>query len=402
MTAEKIPRIGIMLGPHFVRMAGSFGYMKGYFKAYSSGQVPKPYNITGVSSGTVIGAGVCPFTQEIFNKSEDRLIHLTGNEFYSHNKDLIMWGGIEALGPLALFIPWEKIKSNIWRIFAKGAAVAAMELAEEKFIENLFSINGMFSNRRLHKLMMSFLDFPGIFNSDIKLDLVSANLNGDVLENLNVAPHVVTNYRPEHRYNNELLADGVVKSTSIPGFFQTSINGNGEFITDGGIYNAFPVEIPYNHGCNVIVVVELNYAGQRYLRHNYNKWTSAIHRALDIVVDNKHALVLKGYTNSNNDLEQIKKMEAAISELELIAGDMPREQGQVIYNQIEQLQESINRLSAYGKNFFNLVVIKSRREIPEFNFREFDEKYMKQSIEIGEEAYFTSRDDLHRAIDMVS
>lgn len=402
MATKDPPRIGVMLGPHFVRMAGSFGYMKGYFKDYSCRKMPKPHSITGVSSGAIVGAAVCPFTQSVFQKGEERLLHLKGEEFYSHNKDLMLWGGIEALSPLLIFLPWEKIKSGLWRNVAKGVAVAGMELAEEQFIEHMFSVNGVFSNRRLFKLMMSFLDFPGIFNSDILLDIVAANLNGDIYKNSNVAPHIVTNYKPEHKYKNGVLAGGIVQTTSVPGFFQTSQNEYREFTTDGGIYGAFPVEIPYSHGCDVIVVVELNYAGQGYLRHDYTKWISALHRGLDITVDNNHVLVLNGYRNMNNDLEQIKNLETAISNLEIIAGEVSTEQRQAIMNQVTHLHQAIIHLTAYGKKFFNLVVVKSRREIPEFNFREFDEKYMQQSIEIGEEAYFNTRNEIYRAIDRLS
>ena len=403
MPAQETPRIGYMLGPHFVRMAGSFGYMKGCFTDYSHGRIPRPHSITGVSSGGIIGAAVCPFNQKAFQDGEKRLVSLKGSQFYNHNKDLMLWGGIEAFSPLAIFLPWEMIKSRLWRNAAKGAVVAGMELAEEQFIEHLFSANGVFSNRRLHKLLMEFLDFKSIFNSDIKLDVVSANLNGDIEKNLNVAPHVVTNYRPEHKNNDELLADGIVKSTSIPGFFPTSQNDAGEFITDGGIYGAYPIEIPYNHGCDVIVVVELNYAGQRYLRHDYAKWISAIHRALDITVDNQSALVISGCRNMNNDLEQIKKMETIIANLGTIAMDLPKAQKQAIFKQINIFRQEISRLTAYGKKFFNLVFVKSRREIVEFNFREKHlESYMRQSIEIGEEAYFNSRDELQKAIERVS
>ncbi|OGN08708.1 MAG: hypothetical protein A3J46_06575 [Candidatus Yanofskybacteria bacterium RIFCSPHIGHO2_02_FULL_41_11] len=399
MSVKSPPRIGVMLGPHFVRMAGSFGYMKGYFKDYSLGRIPKPYNIVGVSSGSVVGAVTCPFTQKVFTKAEQRLTHLRGGDFYGQNKNLMLWGGVEALGPLALFLPWEKIRSGLLRNIAKGTAILGMELAEEQFIEHLFSVNGMFSNYRLFKLMMEFLDFPGIYNSGILLDLVAANLNGNILDNSNVAPHIVTNYKPEHMWQNEILAEGVRQSTSIPGFFETHKNDYGESITDGGIYSAFPIEIPYNHGCDVIVIVELNYAGQGYLNHDYSKWTSAIHRALDITVDDKHTLVLRGCRNMNNDLEKIKSMEAAISGLESISKDLPARQKEAVNQQIVNLQQAIAGLTAYGKNFFNLVVVKSRREIPEFNFRSFDEKYMKMSIDIGEEAYMTSRDEIYRAID---
>jgi len=120
---------------------------------------------------------------------------------------------------------------------------------------------------------------------------------------------------------------------------------------------------------------------------------------LDITVDDKHTLVLRGCRNMNNDLEKIKSMEAAISGLESISKDLPARQKEAVNQQIVNLQQAIAGLTAYGKNFFNLVVVKSRREIPEFNFRSFDEKYMKMSIDIGEEAYMTSRDEIYRAID---
>ena len=105
----------------------------------------------------------------------------------------------------------------------------------------------------------------------------------------------------------------------------------------------------------------------------------------------------------NNDLEQIKKMETIIANLGTIAMDLPKAQKQAIFKQINIFRQEISRLTAYGKKFFNLVFVKSRREIVEFNFREKHlESYMRQSIEIGEEAYFNSRDELQKAIERVS
>src|SRR3989344_1781256 len=144
-------RVGLMLGPHFVRMAGSFGFMKGYFNDYSQGLMPKPYNLTTVSAGSVVGLVTSPFTQKAFNKAERRFLDLRGNQFFSLNNDLSFWGGAEALGPLLLLFPWEKIKNSLIRNTAKGLGVVALEGVEARLINRLRSSNGVFSNERLRK-----------------------------------------------------------------------------------------------------------------------------------------------------------------------------------------------------------------------------------------------------------
>ena len=249
--------------------------------------------------------------------------------------------------------------------------------------------------------MLSDKDFQDIFNSEIKLDIVSANITGDEIRDLNVAPHVTTNYKPEHK-DKQVIVEGVLRSTSITGFFPTTKNPGGNFTTDGGIYSAFPIEIPDRHGCNVIIVVQLSYEGQGYLEHDYTKWMSALHRSFDVLVDNNTTRVLRGYASVNNDLEQIRSLESSIEGLELIAGQADYSFRVAINNEIDRMRESIENLTAYGKRSFNLVIVRSRRKIPEFNFRgkNFD-KYMGLSIEIGQEACEDAKPEIYRAIERV-
>ena len=394
----------MMLGPHFVRMAGSFGFMKGYFDDFTKNIIPKPHNITAVSSGAVVATVICPFTKKAFDHADYRFKNLKGSQFFTLNKELIFWGGIEALGPLMLFIPWEKIKNPVTRNIAKGFGAASLEGIELGLIDRLWAANGVFSNERLRKLLLTLLknDFDDIFKSDINMDIVAANINGDEANDQNVTPYIVTNYKPEHKDKN-VLVDGVVRTTSIPGFFPTSQTRSGDFTTDGGVNGAFPIGIPYDHGCNVIIVAQLSYDGQGYLKHNYTKWLSALHRSFDIIVDNHSALVLRGCENINNDLEQIKKLESTIDGLQLIADQAPDDFQTAMNQEIYRQREAIESLTAYGKRHFNLVIIKSRRKIPEFNFRgkNFD-KYMGLSIDIGQEAYEDAKSEIHRAIDRVS
>ncbi len=404
MQPKNVPKIGVMLGPHFVRMAGNLGFMKGYFNDYLSGIIPKPHNLTCVSAGSVIGLGICAFKQRSFDNIEKRLLSLKGSHFFGLNKELMFWGGFEALGPLMIYFPWEKI-DNFWlRNLAKSAGIVAIEGLEVKLIDRLWSVSGIFSNERLRNLLMTSLrdDFVDIFNSDIKLDIVSANISGDKANDLNVLPYIVTNYKPEHK-KPETIVDGVIRSTSITGFFGTTKTKGNEFTTDGGTYGAFPIEIPDGHGCNVIIVIQLSYEGQGYLEEDYTQWMSALHRTFDVLVDNSSARVLRGCLDINNDIEQIRKIESDIESLEALAGELPGEYRNHVCGRIQSMQESIENLTAYGKRHFNLIIVKSKRKIPEFNFRgkNFD-KYMKLSIDIAQEAYEDTKPEILRAIDRVS
>lgn len=400
----KDPKIGLMLGPHFGRMASSFGLTEAYFYDSLKGHIPKPASLTGVSSGSLVCATFAPWIESPVKTAKEHLINLTGSDFFSLNKDMLISGGVEALAPLMLFVPWDMIKNRMVRNLAKGMGITVFLGMEYKFVQNLFNARSIFSNERLRKLLLQstatngFLYFDDIFSSDIKVDIVSANINGDKERDLSVAPHIVTNYKPEHQ-TPEVFVDGIVRSTSITAFFPTTRAINNEFTTDGGIYGAFPIEIPYNHGCDVIVIADFKYAGQGYLKHDYTKFMSALHRSVDIIVDTKAALVIRVALGINNDLVQIEKMKTAIKRLENIAEDLPPIEQGATYLAIDEIEEALKKLTAYDKRFFNLVVVKSPREIPEFNFRRFDSNYLRLGIEIGQEAYFKAKEEIYEAVE---
>ncbi len=406
--SANVPKIGIVLGPHFVRLASNFGFMESYFYDSQKGNIPKPYSLTGISSGSFSCGIFAPWTELPIIKGRNMLLNLRGSHFFSLNRELLVSGGIETLMPALLpFLPWERIENSYLRNAAKLLGISAFLGLEYKFVRNLFNARSIFSNERLRQLLLKpfdadgFLDFEGIFSSDIKVDIVSANINGCQESDSNVVPYVVTNYRPEHK-NKDIFVDGIVRSTSVPAFFPTSPIGNGEFTTDGGVYEAFPIEIPYNHGCDVIVLVKFRYAGQGYLEHDYSKFMSSLHRSTDILVDNKGALVIRGALNINNDLVQIQRMQKGINQLERLANELHGELRKEIEARIKDLDDTLVNLTAFGKRHYNLVILSSRREIPEFNFRGNFDHMLNLGREIGLETYNDSKEEIYRAAEMAA
>ena len=56
------PRIGLLLGPHYVRLAANAGFTYEFLEASLKGETPIPAHIKGVSAGGIVTASFAPWT----------------------------------------------------------------------------------------------------------------------------------------------------------------------------------------------------------------------------------------------------------------------------------------------------------------------------------------------------
>lgn len=397
MSERGDPKVCLLLGPHFIRLAANAGFTYGFFESSTKDEIPIPDDIKGVSAGGIIAASFGPWTQKIADLTLHKIKELKGKDFYGINKELEFWGVLEVLGALSPLVPWNKIERRWLRNLIKTAAVGSFVGFEGAFIRQLFICKSVFSNDNLLKLLMESIDFRGLFNSPVRIEVISADINGDPITNERVRPSSVTNFRPEDR-DIRKFALGVLSSASVTGFFPTRKDDQGHFITDGGIFSAFPIDLAYSEGSDVIIVNRMRYAGQSHLDHDYSKWMSALHRSMDIVIDNYSDHVLAGYVNINRDIGQIKKMKSSLRILKDVLDDSDLGAKILIEREIVNIEKDLTQLTAHNKKFINLVVIDSD-EIPEFNFRDFDTDYNVRGMNIGYDAFQKSKKDIIRAIE---
>lgn len=394
MARKTEPKIAILLGPHFSRLAATAGFMYGYREKTAEGLLLKPQHLIGVSAGGINAAAFTPWTEECATRTVDRIRDLRGSDFYSLNKELEVLGVLEGLGALTPFVPWHLIKTHWLRNLAKSTATASFIAAEGAFIRSLFHCKSIFSNDKLMSLLESNLRVNDIFKSDVKVQVISADINGNREDDKNVDLCSVSNFEPKdtdlpEQERNRRFLTGIVVGASITGFFKTRQNPEGHFLTDGAIYSAFPIDLAYKQGCDVIIMVKLRYAGQRYLERDYSRWMSALHRSMDIVIDNYSDSVIRGYFNINSDICQIEKMKYSLAVLKDAVKEVGPQMRLVMEKEICEIEKNLSVLTAHDKRYVNIVIIDSK-EIEEFDFRHCSQKYNINAMNLGYDALNSS------------
>ena len=398
------PRIGLLLGPHYVRLAANAGFTYEFLEASLKGEIPLPAHIKGVSAGGIVTASFAPWTlkagqEAVYRIRNLRSYGLRGSDFHALNKDLEFWGVLEAVAALAPLIPFEVIEKKWLRYLVKGGASLSVLGLEAELIRKFFDCRAVFSNDKLFKLLMKYVDYEAVIASKVKVEIIAADINGDRETNKRVRLSSVTNYRPEDMGDKAKFVRGIITGASVTGFFPTHLNSLGHYDTDGIIYTAFPIGLARKDGCNVIIVAKFNYAGQGYLDHDYSTWMSALHRSMDIKSDDETDRIIRGYMRVNNDVERILKMRKSLANLKEIVNDVDHNVQSLIESEITNIEDELTRLYADGKEMVNLVIINSAK-IPEFSFRNFNEKSNKTGEDIGREAFLKSKEAINRATEL--
>ncbi len=377
-------KIGIVAPGHFKRLAAEVGFLHAYYDACQSG-FPEPEYMTGVSAGGLAIACASQWTEPDFKRTEEVLLALKRKHFYSINPQLEVLGGLTAFAALGSILPTDKETiTNPWLRYGAKLAIASTILGmDKKFIDGFLQSNAIFSNTNLYNLLKRELRTDRIFNSPIKIEIPSVDINSKTFS-------VVSNFRPEDQ-RPETLLNGIVDSTRLPVFFPFRKNKSGHYLADGAALNNIPIHLARNHGCDVIVVLKFKCAGEGSLNTEYNHWVSGLQRFVDILVDENARKTLRDYGYVNNDLEQEDKIKRAIKLIETSVNPTHRE-----LEALELLRDV--KLSASGMKKIKLVIVDSE-EIPEFHFSNFNKETTRESLNIGYSSFSNIKDELAEAIE---
>ncbi len=381
--------VGIVAPGHFKRLAAEIGFFHGYYEACQNG-FPIPDYMTGVSAGGIAVACAAQWTEEDFRKIEEVLLNLRRSHFYSINPKLEILGGLAALAALSTMLPTDKdtIKNPYVRYGAKAAIALSILGMDKKFVEALLNNDSIFSNKNLYSLLHRELRIKRVFNSPIKLEIASVDINNKVFS-------TVSNFKPEHQ-NAETFIHGIVDSTRLPVFFPFRKDKNGNYLADGAAINNVPIHLARNFGCDIIIVLKFKCAGEGPIDMEYNKWTSGLSRWVDISVDENTRKTLRDYEWINNAICQEEKIRQASGLLEsLIDEHTGVEDRRKIQEALELLTNV--KLPTAGKRKIKLIIVDSE-EIPEFHFSNFNKITIRESINIGYRSFWNIKDQIAEAI----
>lgn len=396
-------RLGLIFPGHFVNLLAHFGFLRAMFDASQTISALRPHYICGVSAGVFPATVATTWNETFIRTSIHRALNLQMSDFGHVNNELRAWAAAGLAGSTTLLTPFEYVTSKKTRWLARVLAMGTVMGLEGGAVNRLFHVLSIFSNKPLEKLLNETLSnggFDAIFNSDIKLELVTANINGDKAKNERVGAQLITNYLPEHQIP-QILIQGIRTSSSIPAFFEPWVTKDGTY-SDGAVYSNTPVRLALNQGCNVIVIPYHQYAGQGYLERKFHSWMGILQRSFDIVVDSNSEKVLLGYLRVNRDLKNNDKQKRRLDSIRCIIDQCTDDIDDILLPHLQQalddLQAGFDNYSFSHKKIVRLVIVKSPRILPALDFRHFTREQNELGFEIGRESFRASEEEIIEAI----
>src|SRR3989338_3745395 len=364
-------KVGFVCCSGFKRLHAFGGAFYRYFKAEKGGQVPRPYFITGASAGAIASAVYLPWTEENFTKATKAIMSLKKKDIYNFSHWLELYGAMSLGESMLNFIPAlhrDSQQTLYGRILLESGRTALSVAAKFWLFWEFLKQPSIFSSEPLRQLLrnsQSHLDFDGIWNSDIKLEIPAANLKTAKME-------YFTNYLPEHREapnRNGLLVDWTMASSSMPAFLP-SIHIGHRLLDDAALLDNLPLNRAIEAGCDVIFVLIFRpYLEKIFLRSDRITWVEELNRAMDLTIGRSTELTLQRHQGINNDLEVIEQLQEVADKS----------------NQ-DSIKVLLSKLSAHGQKKARIIPVWCEKSLPSLTFNKFDPEALQKGYELGYEA----------------
>ena len=388
-------KIGVVAPGHFKRLGAEIAFLHAWFHASQKG-FPAPDYIGGVSAGGIAAACAAQWTEEDFKRTEEILLDLKRSDFYSINPELKLQAILAILPLLLTLVPHELVdhfidkiaesvgidpkKLKIIKLGLRLVPVATTIKLDEAFVRKFLTCESIFSNDNLHKLLIRSLSFKRIFDSPIKIEIASADVNNKQFS-------IVTNYKPEHQ-DSQIFTRGIVDSTRLPVFFPFRQNAEGNYLADGAAIANMPFSLARGHGCDLIVVLKFNCVGDDESQKKHDHWVSGLQRFIDMSVDEVARKAERDYEYTNRNLAELEVQKKQLEDLGklLYYSHLDSTSAQAIRKYITAKNDSDRRLSYFGKKKIPIISVESEL-LPEFHFSSFDREQTRVTINKGYNAF---------------
>ena len=331
-------KIAYILPSEFRRLPVHLGAL---YALYDLLPEARPHLIVGCSAGAIAGAACLPWTEEAFEKTGSMIRDLRAGQIYSIPSSLEALAVLAASSSLVPFVNFNKIRSGKTK-FLIPIIETGVILTLDAFLFNQFMKRKyLFSNEPLKKLLLNNLDFPAIFNSQIKLEMIAVDIE--------TAEEVTfTNYKAEDK-EPERFVNGILASAKLSGRFPPMVI-NGHQLGDAALLGNAPLHHAVEHGCDVAIV--FLYTPLKEGRRPPNTFLGDVIRA------------------------------AQVTEAELTRW---------------QIENFILR-KKLGEDLPELLVVETQEPLPEMNFREFNRDGLIYSMNLGYETIKSAMPSLERLL----
>lgn len=399
-------KTGLVYAGNFPRLTAHTGFGHGWFNRWMKGDLPPIDYLIGVSSGALAGSIITQWDEDDIINGEEILIYLKRGQFASLNPKIRNSGGLALATTLAIASSTHKIRNPYLRLATNLGLISGALYLDVKFFKDLFHAESFFVYNNLFKLLRK-LNMDKVMNSKVNFEAAAVDINmaGWIIDELFKDPFnlngwvSVTNFKPEHKGNVDLLMRGIANSARIWAFFNPEKTAEGHSIVDGAALSNIPIHFAVKNDCDTIVVPYYNCPIEGPSDIDYCTWVKILQRCSDLTVSSNTSKTIRGYIRVNRDLEQLSAERKVIDNLERFINqtDADSTQKDEIQTRINSIREIQKKYSFYNKKRVNLVVVSSD-PLPNINFGHFTKDDQVRGINLGYKALEDSLSEIVTAI----
>lgn len=372
-----IPKIGIIFPPEFWRLPLQIGAMRRYFDEQKSKDLPMPHVFIGSSAGGIAAACSVAWTENNFTYLQRIIRNLKSEQIYKSTLRDKMAGTFLIADSAFHFLTsgeklpwWKKIMCASGSLGAKIGVVYEMLKAPS-----------VFSNEPLLNLLRKNLDFKAIFNSPIRLEILT--MDKETREKI-----VYTNYL-ENDKNPKRLIDGLAGTSALPLIFPCRKDGE-KLMVDGAVHpmNTMPFYRVLENNCDIVIVLQFAPFNNKDLVGSM-AGLSVVNQCFNITTSEIGSIMLRGFINRNQDLKITNNIRIALTKLKKTAqgnfGFLGSVAKQKILLEIKKLEEICSEFSFIEmKSVETLVVtVANPKLLPPMSIQNFKAGETAKLIEMG-------------------
>ena len=374
------PKIGFIFCPEFWRLPLEVGAAHRYFQEQQKGRLPVPHVFIGSSAGGIAAACSVAWTENHFIYLRRIIRELRPEQIYK-STIIDKMAGTFLVADSAFHLLTSGEKFPWWKklMFAGGSLGAKIGVVYE-----MLKAPSVFSNEPLLNLLRKKLDFEAVFNSPIRLELLT--VDKETREKI-----IYSNYLESDK-NKERLIDGLASTSALPLIFPSRQDG-AKFLVDGAVHplNAMPFYRALENDCDIVIVLQFAPFNDKELAGS-TAGLKIVSQCFNITTSEIGSILLRGFIDRNKDLDARDKIQATIEELEkTVQGKLrifnfgTREK---IARQLEELKKICSEFSFKNmKKIETLVVtLKDPKSLPPMNIHNFKPGNTAKLIELGYEA----------------
>lgn len=389
------PKIGIIFPPEFWRLPLQAGAMKRFFDEQKPKELPTPFVFIGSSAGGIAAACSVAWTESNFTYLHRILRNLKPEQIYKTTLADKM-AGTFLLADSAFHLLTSGKKFPWWKklIIASGSLSAKIGIVYE-----ILKAPSVFSNKPLLNLLRKNLDFNAVFNSPIRLEILT--LDKETREKI-----IYTNYLEGDKIP-ERMVNGLGHTSALPLIFPCGQDG-AKLLVDGAVHplNTMPFYRALENECDIVIVLQFAPFNNKELSGSV-AGLKVVNQCFNITTSEIGSILLRGFINRNQDLEAKQKIESLVDELKKLIQIKKGFLGKLGFSKQDKLSEKLNeiRRACFDFSFTEMkgvktlvVTLEHPETLPPLSIYKFKHEEMARMIDAGYEAMGPVLDELEKIL----